>query len=178
MRTLDIFFDVDYTILGLDGSLRPWTREVFEQLVEDGHRLHVWSGVGDRSAVLREHGLTHLVEACYQKPLANHEAALAELGVPLTPDFVIDDSPEIPAGLRRCAGRGLRGGHAERLLPPRPRRGAAARLRGGAGVRRHGRLGGPSLLREGQPRPALGRARGAWAAWRWRARRTLVSSLR
>ena len=97
MRTLDIFFDVDYTILGLDGSLRPWTREVFEQLVEDGHRLHVWSGVGDRSAVLREHGLTHLVEACYQKPLANHEAALEELGVPLTPDFVIDDSPEIPA---------------------------------------------------------------------------------
>ena len=33
MRTLDIFFDVDYTILGLDGSLRPWTREVFERLV-------------------------------------------------------------------------------------------------------------------------------------------------
>ena len=25
--SMEIFFDVDYTILGLDGSLRPWTRE-------------------------------------------------------------------------------------------------------------------------------------------------------
>ena len=97
MRTLDIFFDVDYTILGLDGSLRPWTREVFERLRAEGHRVHVWSGAGDRSAVIREHGLEHLVEACYQKPLADHEAALEVLGVPLTPDFVVDDSPEIPA---------------------------------------------------------------------------------
>ena len=96
-RRLDIFFDVDYTILGLDGSLRPWTREVFEALAADGHRLHVWSGGGDRSALLRAHGLAHLVAGCYRKPLADHEAALAGLGVPLTPDFVVDDSPEIPA---------------------------------------------------------------------------------
>ena len=96
-RRLDIFFDVDYTILGLDGSLRPWTREVFAALAADGHRLHVWSGGGDRSAVLREHGLAHLVAGCYRKPLTDHEAALADLGVPLTPDFVVDDSPEIPA---------------------------------------------------------------------------------
>ena len=47
--------------------------------------------------MLREHGLEHLVEACYHKPLTDHEAALERLGVPLTPDFVIDDSPEIPA---------------------------------------------------------------------------------
>ena len=97
MRTLDIFFDVDYTILGLDGSLRPWTREVFERLRAEGHRVHVWSGTGDRSAVLREHGIEHLVEACYRKPLANHEAALESHGVPLTPDFVVDDHPEITA---------------------------------------------------------------------------------
>ncbi|MYA18978.1 MAG: hypothetical protein F4Z25_01625 [Chloroflexi bacterium] len=97
MRTLDIFFDVDYTILGLDGSLRPWTREVFERLRAEGHRVHVWSGAGDRSAVLREHGIEHLVEACYRKPLANHEASLDAHGVPLTPDFVVDDHPEIPA---------------------------------------------------------------------------------
>lgn len=97
MRTLEIFFDVDYTILGLDGSLRPWTREVFERLVGDGHRLHIWSGAGDRSSVVREHSLEHLVEACYHKPLADHEAALTRLGVPLMPDFVVDDSAEIPA---------------------------------------------------------------------------------
>ena len=97
MRALEIFFDVDYTILGLDGSLRPWTREVFERLVDDGHRVHVWSGGGDRSAVVHEHGLVHLVEACYQKPLADHEAALERLGVPLVPDFVVDDHSEIPA---------------------------------------------------------------------------------
>ena len=97
MSDLEIFFDVDYTILGLDGSLRPWTREVFERLVDDGHRLHIWSGGGDRSSVVNEHRLDHLIEACYQKPLANHEAALAELGVPLVPDFVVDDHVEIPA---------------------------------------------------------------------------------
>ena len=30
---MNIFFDVDYTILGLDYSLRPRTREVFERLL-------------------------------------------------------------------------------------------------------------------------------------------------
>ena len=94
---MEIFFDVDYTILGLDGSLRPWTREVFEALLGDGHRVHIWSGGGIRSADIARHDLDHLVEACYRKPLANHEAALVELGVPLVPDFVVDDSAEIPA---------------------------------------------------------------------------------
>ena len=94
---MEIFFDVDYTILGLDGSLRPWTREVFEALIDDGHRVHIWSGGGIRSADIARHDLDHLVEACYRKPLANHEQALAELGVPLVPDFVVDDSAEIPA---------------------------------------------------------------------------------
>ena len=90
-----VFFDVDYTILGLDGSLRPGTREVFERIVADGHQLYVWSGGGTRWDDIRGHDLEHLVTDCFQKPLANHHAALSELGVPHVPDFVVDDSVEI-----------------------------------------------------------------------------------
>lgn len=93
---MEIFVDVDYTILGLDGSLRPWTRDTFERLTADGHRIHIWSGNGIRTREIEEHRLEHLVIDCYQKPLANHEAALDALGVPFAPDFVIDDSIEIP----------------------------------------------------------------------------------
>jgi hydroxymethylpyrimidine pyrophosphatase-like HAD family hydrolase len=42
---VNIFFDVDETILGYDGSLRPLVAEVFGRLVDQGHRIFVWSGV-------------------------------------------------------------------------------------------------------------------------------------
>ena len=94
---MEIFFDVDYTILGLDGSLRPWTRDVFEWLVGEGHRIHIWSGHGIRSAEIEQHGLEHLVTGYYHKPLANHHESLEGLGVPLVPDFTVDDTPEVAA---------------------------------------------------------------------------------
>ena len=53
---LNIFFDVDYTILGLDNSLRPGTREVFQKMVDDGHHAHVWSGMGERWEVVATFG--------------------------------------------------------------------------------------------------------------------------
>ena len=43
---MNIFFDVDYTILGLDNSLRPETKEVFQRLVDEGHLVYIWSGRG------------------------------------------------------------------------------------------------------------------------------------
>ena len=90
-----IFFDVDYTILGVDYSLRPGTHETFERLVADGHEIHIWSGEGLRHAVLENHELTHFVTGVYEKPIHDYVARLEELGVDVVPDFVIDDYNEI-----------------------------------------------------------------------------------
>ena len=37
---MKIFFDVDYTILGLDDSLRPGTIETLTQLKEEGNEIY------------------------------------------------------------------------------------------------------------------------------------------
>ena len=94
---MNIFFDVDYTTLGLDNSLRPGTRETFQQLTDDGHQLYIWSGVGLRWEVVRHHKLEEFTSGVYEKPIHHFEERLAEVGVPLTPDFVIDDYPEVVA---------------------------------------------------------------------------------
>jgi hypothetical protein len=92
---MNVFFDVDYTILGWDWTLRPHTRSVFEQLIADGHVVYVWSGVGIRTADLEKHALIDLVAGVYQKPLDDFDAGLEKYGIPVVPDFVIDDYPEI-----------------------------------------------------------------------------------
>ena len=92
---MNIFFDMDYTIMGADGSLRHNTRETFRRLVEDGHSVFVWSGVGIRAAEVRRFGLADYVTAVFQKPLEDYEASLPKLGVSPRPDFIIDDHPEI-----------------------------------------------------------------------------------
>ena len=92
---MHIFFDVDYTILGRDFTLRPGTREVFERLVEDGHQVYVWSGEGERWSVGRNHGLEDIVHGVYGKPLQDYHNRLTDFGIPVVPDFVIDDYPGI-----------------------------------------------------------------------------------
>ncbi|MBI4498293.1 MAG: hypothetical protein HY689_10375 [Chloroflexi bacterium] len=92
---LNIFFDVDYTLIGYDGSLRPHVREVFEQIKADGHTIYIWSGMGVRWEVVDRHGLRPYVSGCYTKPLADHHHWLGRLGVPVTPDFCVDDHQEI-----------------------------------------------------------------------------------
>ena len=92
---MNIFFDVDYTILAVDGNLRPGTRDVFERLVEEGHKVFIWSGVGIRTADVSRHGLEDLVAGVYQKPLEDFEAGLQTFDVPVRPDFVVDDYAEI-----------------------------------------------------------------------------------
>ncbi|HLG67657.1 MAG TPA: hypothetical protein VKV36_07295 [Acidimicrobiales bacterium] len=92
---MNVFFDVDYTILGIDGSLRPGTAEVFQKLVEDGHDVYVWSGVGVRWGEVRAAGLEPFVRGVYQKPLFDFDAGLGRYGVPVVPDFVVDDYPGI-----------------------------------------------------------------------------------
>lgn len=92
---LKIFFDVDYTLLAMDGSLRPGTRDTFERLVADGHALYIWSGVGLRTDEVERHGLQDLVSGIYKKPIYDFVDGLRLLNVPHWPDFVIDDYPEI-----------------------------------------------------------------------------------
>ncbi len=98
---MNIFFDVDETILGYDGSLRPLVRQIFQTLVDDGHRIFVWSGVrtGDivRTEVVERHGLEPYVTDCYQKPLFNYREQWSRTAVEIQPDFCVDDYPEIVA---------------------------------------------------------------------------------
>ncbi len=93
--SLNIFFDVDYTLLSMDGSLRPGAREVFQRLVSDGHRIFIWSGVGMRTAEIRKHLLDEFVSGIFVKPLEDFDNALPSFGVHVRPDFVIDDYPQI-----------------------------------------------------------------------------------
>ena len=94
---MNIFFDVDYTILGMDDTLRPGTRGTFQRLLDDDHRIYIWSGLGRRWDVVRKHDLEKFTSGVYEKPIHHFLERLEELGVPLIPDFVIDDYPEIVA---------------------------------------------------------------------------------
>ena len=79
---MKIFFDVDYTILGLDDTLRPGTIETLEKLKKDNHELYIWSGMGERWEVVEKHQLTPLVSGVYEKPTHHFHERLDELGVP------------------------------------------------------------------------------------------------
>ncbi len=91
MRRLNVFFDVDNTLIMWNGRLRNHVREVFESLRETGHTIYIWSGVGIRRWDMRRHELDEFVEDYFIKPLDNHHERLPALGVPFTPDFVVDD---------------------------------------------------------------------------------------
>ena len=93
---MDIFFDVDLTIISEDGSLRPQVPELFGKLVAEGHRVYLWSGNGIRWEVVDRYGLRDLVSGCLYKPLYNiREALLRQQAV--LPDFCVDDYPECVA---------------------------------------------------------------------------------
>ena len=94
---MKIFFDVDYTILGLGNSLRPETKETFQALKDENHEIYIWSGMGERWEVVNEHELNPWVSGVYEKPTHHFQERLEELSVPFEPDFVIDDYPEVVA---------------------------------------------------------------------------------
>tara|TARA_Y100000590_G_scaffold145648_1_gene167507 strand:- start:2001 stop:2396 length:396 start_codon:yes stop_codon:yes gene_type:complete len=96
---MNIFFDTDYTWLGVDDTIRPGTEAIFKRLVEDGHSIYVWSGIGIRWAEVKRHNLEKYVIDCYMKPLDNFIESLDRLGLPVKPDIVIDDYPEVPSSM-------------------------------------------------------------------------------
>ena len=79
---MKIFFDVDYTILGLDDTLRPNTKETFQKLLDDKHEIHIWSGMGERWEVIEKHDLGGFVSGVYEKPTDHFHEKLEELKVP------------------------------------------------------------------------------------------------
>lgn len=91
MRKLNVFFDVDNTLIMWNGKLRNHTRDVFEHLRDAGHTIYIWSGVGIRRWDMRRHELDEFVQDYFIKPLDDHHARLGPLGVTVKPDFVIDD---------------------------------------------------------------------------------------
>jgi hypothetical protein len=91
---MNVFFDVDFTLITWDYRLRPYVREVFARLRAEGHTIYLWSGVGKRWEVVQRFGLEAFVTDCFDKPLFGHAERLAELGVTVYPDFVVDDYAE------------------------------------------------------------------------------------
>jgi hypothetical protein len=102
MADVNIFFDVDHTIIDSDNQLRPGVRELFERLVGDGHTVYLWSGIGKRTEIVDAHGLHELVAGCYDKPLYQYERMLGPLGIPARPDFVVDDHPHLVHAFGGC----------------------------------------------------------------------------
>jgi len=101
---VNLFFDVDYTILGVDsGLLRPRVRDVFEQLCRDKHDIFIWSGAGDRRNEMDVLGLTAWVRGVFTKPVEQYERNVQRMiersELPVPPDLVIDDSIPIVRAL-------------------------------------------------------------------------------
>ena len=97
---MNIFFDVDDTLITWDVKLRPHVHDVFEQLNRDGHTVYLWSGYGPRWEVVRRFELHDHIKDCHWKPLHDHHERLAELGVPHVPDYVVDDHVDITTAFR------------------------------------------------------------------------------
>lgn len=95
IRPLNLFFDVDFTLITWDYRLRPHVREVFARLRAEGHTIYLWSGMGKRWEIVDRHGLSEWVADCFPKPLYNHRQRMDELEVSVTPDYVVDDHREI-----------------------------------------------------------------------------------
>lgn len=84
---LTLFFDMDNTLIGDRGQLRPLVPDVLSRLCDDGHAIYIWSGVGIRWREVQAHQLERFVRDCYQKPLDEP----AQRATAHMPDLVVDD---------------------------------------------------------------------------------------
>ncbi len=85
-----LFFDVNGTLIGDRGQLRPLVHQVFRSLRADGHQIYLWSGMGLRWEEVRRHALQPYVLDCYRKPL-EHTDGRWEAAHTDEPCLVIDD---------------------------------------------------------------------------------------
>ena len=92
---MNIYFDVDQTIIDSSNGLRPGVIELFSRLRGDGHTLYLWSGLGPRWEIVERYALGELVSGCFEKPLMQYERLLEPLGITVRPDYVVDDHPHL-----------------------------------------------------------------------------------
>ena len=91
MPGMNIFFDTDFTLIGLNGSLRPYVREVFGALRDHGFTVYMWSGARVPWDIVTVFELGHLVKNCYSKPIEDHHNQIQLLSIP-DPHFCVDDN--------------------------------------------------------------------------------------
>ena len=96
---MNIFFDTDYTILGVDGSIRPHVEQLFEYIAGQKHQIYIWSGNGIRTKDIEKHGLSAFVTNYYEKPVHDYWNNTFKLPEEDRPNMVIDDNLEIVAVL-------------------------------------------------------------------------------
>ena len=89
---MNVFFDCDFTLTGIDGRLRPYVPEVFQRLRDEGHQVYIWSGVRVPWDIYRNFGLQDYINGVYIKPLEDHHFSLGLFKIPVKPDFVVDDN--------------------------------------------------------------------------------------
>ena len=65
-RCLNVFFDVDGTLITWDNKIRPFVREVFQQIKDDGHDIYIWSGIGFRQEVVNRHELQPWISGLFR----------------------------------------------------------------------------------------------------------------
>lgn len=84
---MNVFFDVQGTLLTMEDVPRPRAREAFLMLKENGHDLYLWSsgGAGYAAATAELLGVADLVSGCFSKR--------SEPGVPV--DFAVDDDASV-----------------------------------------------------------------------------------
>lgn len=92
---MNLFFDVDHTLVDLYDRLRPGVRELFSRLQREGHAIYLWSGLGKRWEIVERYGLERFVTDCFDKPLYQYDRMLAPLGITVRPDYVVDDHPHL-----------------------------------------------------------------------------------
>jgi hypothetical protein len=81
---MNIFFDVQGTLLTEDNDPRPHVREIFLKVSDMGHHVYLWSTAGDGYAAhaARVLGVDDVVRGCFGKRSVPED---------ITVDFVVDD---------------------------------------------------------------------------------------
>ncbi len=84
---MNVFFDVQGTLLTMEEVPRPRAREAFQMLKEEGHDLYLWSsgGAGYAATAAELLGVADLVTGCFDKR--------QEPDVPV--DFAVDDDASV-----------------------------------------------------------------------------------
>jgi hypothetical protein len=83
---VNIFFDVQGTLLSEDSKPRPHAREVFLKLAEMGHDVYLWSTAGEGYAAYAAWvlGVEDVVSGCFGKSWVPEG---------ITVDYAVDDNP-------------------------------------------------------------------------------------